>query len=77
MRAKSRLAIPALKPFASVDFWPFWRQKMRHSHSGRPMTARAVASSILIDLVASVTRTGTAVMRISTTPKTSKTTTTA
>jgi hypothetical protein len=41
------------------------------------MTAHAVASSILIDLVASVTRTGTAVTRISTTPKTSKTTTTA
>jgi hypothetical protein len=41
------------------------------------MTAHAVASSILIDLVAFVTRTSTAVMRISTTPKTSKTTTTA
>ncbi|HEV7285479.1 hypothetical protein [Kaistia sp. UC242_56] len=41
------------------------------------MTAHAVASSILIDLVASVTRASTAVTRISTTDKTSKTTTTA
>jgi hypothetical protein len=41
------------------------------------MIAHADASSILIDLVASVTRTSTAAMRISTTPKTSKTTTTA
>ncbi|WEK50705.1 MAG: hypothetical protein P0Y66_00940 [Candidatus Kaistia colombiensis] len=41
------------------------------------MTAHANASSILVDLVASVTRACMAVTRNSTTAKTSKTTTTA